>query len=98
MQVLTDDSGTSTTAGFEAALTAAAKRALVVAMGVGMKQAHEAWWAAKWASHFIHVSTTSDDNVEGAKLSSTRLAETELRTLLNIIVARAREISGASLI
>jgi len=70
--VLTDDSGSSTATGFEAVLAEAAANAMVGASGAAMKQAHEAWWAAKWAGHYIHVSTQDSGGgnaSDGARLS-----------------------------
>ena len=68
--VITDDTGASTESGVLAALEKRAAAALEAAEKPAMLAAHEAWWAAKWASHFIHVTTKADENKDGARLSS----------------------------
>jgi len=68
--VITDDTGTSTENGVLAALEKRAAAALEAAEKPAMLAAHEAWWAAKWGSHFIHVTTKADQNKDGARLSS----------------------------
>ena len=68
--VITDDTGASTESGVLAALEKRAAAALEAAEKPAMLAAHEAWWAAKWASHYIHVTTKADENKDGARLSS----------------------------
>jgi hypothetical protein len=67
--MLTDDTGTSTAVGFEAALHRAASTALLSAGSPAMKASHDSWWAERWASHFIHVTTSTDENKDGARIS-----------------------------
>ena len=62
---------TATAAGFEAALAAQNVAALANATGgaaVGFRAKHEAWWAAKWANHWVHISTPAAP-ADGERLS-----------------------------